>query len=145
MGYREKRAHVLFMRRSYQAYRALKERAGEELPFTLNELRILVELAINLKDCEYLGVLGEKVTSRNFSIDHATPVSRGGTHELENIVVCSHSANLAKGILTRVEFLKVVSVLKEMPPEASADFLGRLKAGGAVIRLRFLGLKKVKS
>jgi hypothetical protein len=37
--------------------------------------------------------------------------------------------------------LKLLDAMVDMSPEASSDLIGRLKAGAAVIRLRFVGRK----
>jgi hypothetical protein len=75
-------------------------------------------------------------------VDHATPLSRGGSHKLDNLIVCSRSGNLAKGIMTQEEFNKLLDAMTNISPEASLDLIGRLKTGAAVIRLRFAGRKR---
>jgi 5-methylcytosine-specific restriction endonuclease McrA len=141
---RAAKQQALFMRRSYSAYRDIRKRAGllEDLPYTLAELREEVRKALEQGECPYLAPFGVLLTVKNFSLDHRTPLSRGGEEELFNLIVCSRSANLAKGVLTEQEFRKMLKVLETMPEEASRDVIGRLKAGAAVIRLKFLGGKK---
>jgi hypothetical protein len=81
---RAKKIHSLFMRRSYAAYRDLRKRSGlTELPFTVEELREQIRTALDDGTCAYLGVLGETLTVKNFSVDHATPISRSGSHKLD--------------------------------------------------------------
>ncbi len=154
-GVLEKRRHQIFMRRSYQAYRDLEKRLNEtddglkrstkkkQLPFTLEQLRERIRLSINEGIwCPYLGQI-EKLTVRNFSIDHAVPVSRGGSlSSFDNLVVCSRSGNFAKGELTGEEFARMMQLIQDWPREAMMDVIGRLKAGAAVKRLRFLGGRK---
>lgn len=51
--------------------------------------------------CAYCGS-----TVGPFSIDHVTPVSRGGTHDFENLVVACRSCNSAKGNRPVHEFVE---------------------------------------
>jgi hypothetical protein len=44
--------------------------------------------------------------------------------------------------MTQEEFNKLLDAMVHMSPEASSDLIGRLKAGAAVIRLRFVGRKR---
>jgi hypothetical protein len=148
-GVLEKRRHQIFMRRSYHAYRNLERRDAEIrgiqskaiLPFTLEQLRGRIKTALNdLRVCPYLPE--EKLTVRNFSIDHAMPVHRGGSvSSFDNLIVCSRSANLAKGEMTDGEFRSLIRLMHEWPRESMMDVIGRLKAGAAVKRLQFLGRK----
>jgi CRISPR/Cas system Type II protein with McrA/HNH and RuvC-like nuclease domain len=156
-GVMEKRRHQIFMRRSYQAYRDLEKRCAELDPakaaakkkakkpllsFTLDQLRELIKVSINEGVwCPYLGQI-EKLTVRNFSVDHVMPVSRGGSPDsFDNLVVCSRSGNFAKGEMTGEEFAKLMQLIQDWPRESMMDVIGRLKAGAAVKRLRFLGRK----
>lgn len=45
--------------------------------------------------------------AKAYSLDHRIPVSKGGTNELENLEICSTSANKAKADLTLDEFYKL--------------------------------------
>jgi hypothetical protein len=156
----EKRRHQLFMKRSYQMYRDLEKRFNvtddglmrsprkRKLPFALEQLRDLVRVALNEQiHCPYLPL--EKLSVKNFSLDHKIPVSRGGRiADLGNLLICSKSANLAKGEMTSEEFGNLVLLMQggleglpPWPPASMNDVIGRLKAGAAVKRLRFLGRK----
>jgi hypothetical protein len=161
-GVLEKRRHQIFMRRSYQAYKDLERRFNETeeglkrrprkllLPFSLEQLRDRIKVALNEGIwCPYLGQM-EKLTVRNFSVDHVVPISRGGSvSSFGNLIVCSRSANLAKGEMTGAEFQELIGMMTDAadnganawPREAMMDVIGRLKAGAAVKRLRFLGRK----
>ena len=134
---RAKRDHRLFMQRSLSAYNNMTARCGK-LPFTVVDLRELIADRICLP-CPYMGTT---VTVKDFSLDHKTPVSRGGLSSLDNLVVCSKGGTLTKGILTSEEFQALMAILDEFPQEARGDVIGRLKAGGATKRLRFFGKKK---
>src|SRR5690606_37713498 len=39
-------------------------------------------------------------------VDHKTPLSRSGTNDIENLVPCCVSCNIAKGSMTAQEFMK---------------------------------------
>jgi 5-methylcytosine-specific restriction endonuclease McrA len=77
--------------------------------------------------CAYCGtVMGIK----DISIDHATPLSRGGYAGWSNIVLCHKSCNRAKGDLTTEEYMRLLSFLHELGPVAEKSVLSRLKASG---------------
>ena len=143
MGIMEKRRHALFMRRTYTIYRHLEERASsflgaKPMPFDLKALRDAVQAKLGTP-CPYLPEV--ILTAKNFSLDHAMPVSRGGdVAAWSNLVICSSTANLAKGELTRDEFTDLVLTMEDghWPRVAVQNVLGRLKAGGSITRLRFL-------
>lgn len=48
---------------------------------------------------------GAALTPQTRGIDHATPISRGGSHQLSNLIPVSFEANTAKGTRTLLEFL----------------------------------------
>jgi 5-methylcytosine-specific restriction endonuclease McrA len=61
-------------------------------------------------NCSHCGVkMGQHypVTSASKTIDHMTPLSRGGKHSLENISVMCLGCNSAKGNRTMAEFARV--------------------------------------
>lgn len=50
--------------------------------------------------CNYCGT---SLTGR-FTIDHIVPLTSGGTHEVENLMLCCTSCNVKKGRLSLEEF-----------------------------------------
>ncbi len=48
---------------------------------------------------------GRELTPETASLDHVTPLSRGGSHELSNLCVVDYQINTAKGTMTVEEFL----------------------------------------
>ncbi len=143
---REKKRHSLFMRRTLSVFNNMKARHKKVYPkadnidgIDLEQIRVIVQSAIRGRACRYCG---EGITEKNFSIDHLTPLERGGEWRLRNLQVITKGCNTAKGRLTHEEFSRLMSVLREFPPEVMREVLGRLKAGASVIRLQFLGRKK---
>lgn len=65
---------------------------------------------INPLRCFYTN---EGLTPQTRSIDHATPISRGGDHTMENIVPCTWAANDRKNTRTAEEFLEMLNNDKE--------------------------------
>lgn len=69
----------------------------------------------NVKPRDLLGLLGrqqyrcaltgDELTPENTTADHKIPVSRGGSHELDNIALVTAKANAAKGTMTTEEFV----------------------------------------
>lgn len=50
---------------------------------------------------------GATLTLKNVSLDHRQPLSRGGEHCMENVVLCTRQINRMKGQMTEQEFLSV--------------------------------------
>jgi 5-methylcytosine-specific restriction endonuclease McrA len=130
---RTTRDHRIFIIRTASIYRHQYDRAkaaGVELPYTLAELREHIRLGAL---CHYCPTL---ITARNLSLDHETPICRGGTWQLGNLVVCCSRCNGAKGILTGVEFGQLLSLVMHWPEEVEINLLARLQAGGHIARFR---------
>lgn len=51
--------------------------------------------------------------SKSFSIDHIIPLTRGGTHAIQNIHFCCLACNMVKSTMTHEEFKKFIE--KEQP------------------------------
>ena len=51
--------------------------------------------------CYYCGA---EISGRNKTVDHKTPISRGGTNKLENLCMCCRSCNSKKNNKTEAEF-----------------------------------------
>ena len=64
------------------------------------------------------------------SLDHRTPIARGGRHELANLAVCCERCNRLKGQLTEGEFRELLALLARTHPVARTDIERRLLAGG---------------
>lgn len=60
---------------------------------------------------------GRDLTPETASIDHIMPLSRNGSHDLENIWVIDHKVNMAKGTMTTDEF---VAMCREVANHANA-------------------------
>lgn len=97
-----------FKTRTSGMYRSLNDRhakAGVSLiALTLPEFREWAHRFIG-KSCRYCH---EKITVKNMSIDHPTPLSRGGTGEIS--VVCS-MCNKGKGDFTDAEYRDLLTGL----------------------------------
>lgn len=64
---------------------------------------------INPTRCYYTGV--ELTPGENHSLDHKTPINRGGSHAMDNIVPCDLTANTRKGNRTAEEFTVELSTV----------------------------------
>lgn len=62
---------------------------------------------------------GEKLTPENASLDHIIPISRGGTHTIENAQMLLYEVNRMKGTLTNDEFIELCAKVA-----AKSSFLG---------------------
>ena len=88
------RAHPEVLRAKSNAYRA-RARAAEG-HFTSVEWRALVESYDG--KCAYRGEAGP------LEVDHRTPLSRGGTNSIDNVLPACGRCNREKGQLTEAEF-----------------------------------------
>ena len=88
------KAHPEVLQAKSNAYRA-RARAAEG-QFTSAEWQALVER--NDGKCAYCGGLGP------LEVDHRTPLSRGGTNSIDNVLPACGNCNRKKGQLTEPEF-----------------------------------------
>ena len=65
-----------------------------------SELRDLLERSAG--KCYYCGVAGAD------TVDHRTPISRGGLHQISNLVVACRGCNFRKHSRTDVEFIEIL-------------------------------------
>jgi 5-methylcytosine-specific restriction endonuclease McrA len=70
--------------------------------------RILTREYGSSRRCYYCKRRGRK---RDFHIDHKTPLSRGGSHALENLCLACAECNIAKHTMTEEEFRNSASFL----------------------------------
>jgi len=61
-------------------------------------------LIVNLKSSEQCYYCGDFINADQKTIDHKTPLSRGGVHSKDNIVLACRSCNCKKQALTETEF-----------------------------------------
>lgn len=125
---RAKQKQSDFMRRTLSFFNAEKVRAirdGRPQPsYTLEELRLWWQ---DRTECFYRGC---KLTVKNAVPDHADPLARGGSNDLENLRLCCKPCNWQKGQLTEWEFREVLGLLGGFVPEAATDIKRRLSIGG---------------
>jgi hypothetical protein len=85
--------------------------------------------------CAYSGV---PVTALDLRVDHAIPISRGGSLGLENLCVTTDSANREKGGLTGEEYRNLLSNLEGLlqqgllHPDGYKDIRKRLRGQTAI-------------
>ena len=75
--------------------------------------------------CYYSGV---SLTLDELTVDHKTPINRGGTNELDNLCICSNHMNTAKGTMTSNEFIDLLLLIKKWE-DGGIRLLRRLKQG----------------
>ena len=118
-------------------------------PFTLNELRqdaksVMGDKADGAIKCRYCQGW---FTLAETALDHATPISRGGSLGLENLDYPCGPCNDRKGSLTVVEYLALLAFLGTQHPLARQDVLARLQRANALAqgaRRAIVQLKKLK-
>jgi 5-methylcytosine-specific restriction endonuclease McrA len=75
--------------------------------------------------CEYSGI---KLDVSDITVDHRTPIARGGTNELENLAICSNHMNTAKGRMNEYEFRSLLKIIKHWE-DGGQGILKRLNQG----------------
>lgn len=106
-GIRAKRNHALFMRRTYSAWKGLRKLGSD---VELQVLRDMVGAKIDTL-CVYCAAL---ISWRNFSVDHAVPIDRGGDSSPGNLRIICQQSNRSKGDMTETEFNNLVRALSEL-------------------------------
>jgi 5-methylcytosine-specific restriction endonuclease McrA len=112
-------------RRLLHDHRTRAKKDGAALDYGLAELRQLLESS---PCCQYCRL----PVGWNVSLDHRTPISRGGKHQLSNLAVCCSRCNSLKGMATESEFRELLRFLGLLHPVASQDLERRLLAGSQV-------------
>ncbi len=94
------------LRRAWiDAGKQIKGGIGNMDPEMKNERIKMVDLRAMLsKQNHKCALTGRELTSENCSIDHIVPLSKGGTHSIDNAQLVVAEANHAKGSLTQDEF-----------------------------------------
>lgn len=97
--------------RTRQLHATLKRRAGGAEVMSLAEFRALYGERVNgYTRCPYCFVF---LTAANISLDHRTPVARGGGHDGANLQFICRGCNTAKADRTAEEFADLMRMLDE--------------------------------
>ena len=100
---------------------------GAELP-SLDETEAAIKG--NFSDgCAYCGAKLTESGRGKVEMDHAVPISRGGGAGTENLRLCCHGDNAAKGPLTRVRVPKPASAAGHLGSWGGAEPLGQVERG----------------
>ena len=121
---------ALVNKRAYSMFRAMSVRAiedgkAEQIDFTVEDIRKAAREAIHFpcRWCERI------ITAKNFSLDHKTPICRGGSYQGFNLRIICSVCNGQKGSLIEDEFRALRAFLVTITVEAKADVLRRLGLG----------------
>ncbi len=126
-------AHTSFVEWTRTRYAGMAARMEKKklpsLPFSLEEFRADVlgvlggkeDGAVECRYCHRWFVLGE------IAVDHATPLSRGGSAGLENLDYPCSQDNARKGSLTVAEYTALLAFLDTQHPLMRKDVLSRLE------------------
>ena len=123
---------AIFTKRSRTIYAGMKERAEkqyEEMPFTLAEFRDWLRKRFAPSGATICDYSGQYVEVEKFSVDHKTPISRGGTFYFENLSICKPSENLRKGNMTAEEYYQFKQAIKSLPFGVQESIFKRLEIG----------------
>lgn len=71
---------------------------------------------------------GEELTLDTLTVDHKTPITRGGTNEMSNLCFCSSHMNTSKGTMTEEEFVSLLQLIESWE-DGGKRLLRRLKQG----------------
>lgn len=118
------RAHTAFMEFTLRQYGNMKNRMRKklknkdaELPFSLKDFRADILSVMDGKEdgailCRYCNT---HFTIEGIAVDHAKPLSRGGSPGLENLDYPCRPCNNRKGEMDPVEFKKLLAFLETIP------------------------------
>lgn len=81
--------------------------------------KMIMELIERQQFCCALS--GRQLTPETASLDHIVPLSRGGTHDLNNLWIVDHKVNAAKGTLTVEEFVSLCRDVAAYPTKHPQD------------------------
>jgi 5-methylcytosine-specific restriction endonuclease McrA len=99
-----------FMTRTRSIYAGMARRAGRKVDFSLKQLRERLTNTFNCEPfCRYCRVA---LSIKTWSLDHKTPVSRGGTYDESNTQIICLTCNHAKAERTHEEFMDLLKVLR---------------------------------
>lgn len=73
-----------------------------EIKVTKKSIRKLYDDQLGL-----CALTGDTLTPENASLDHVMPISRGGTHTIDNAQMVIHEVNRMKGSLTNDELIEL--------------------------------------
>jgi 5-methylcytosine-specific restriction endonuclease McrA len=111
---------------AYSNHRSRAKKFAETLDYTLAELRTMVAGSV-YRPCPYCHV---GLYPETFSLDHRMPTSRGGKHQLPNLVVCCQPCNELKGNMDEEEYTLFLDVIRKLAPVAQANLIRRIRSGG---------------
>ena len=80
-----------------------------ERNYTLSELKLIEKVKEENTTCYYCG---DSLKSKNRTIDHKIPISRGGQTTLDNLVVSCKRCNEEKGMMNDEEYLSFLEKFK---------------------------------
>jgi 5-methylcytosine-specific restriction endonuclease McrA len=118
------RAHTAFLEFTSRQYGNMKNRMRKklknkdaELPFSLKDFRADILSVMDGKEdgailCRYCNT---HFTIEGIAVDHAKPLSRGGSPGLENLDYPCRPCNNRKGEMDPVEFKKLLAFLETIP------------------------------
>jgi 5-methylcytosine-specific restriction endonuclease McrA len=110
-------------RRLLHDHRTRARKDGVEIRYSLHDIkRLLLDHSL----CEYC----RAVLSFQASLDHRTPISQGGRHELANLAVVCIPCQERKGLLLEDEYRQLLALVATWRPRSSSDLMARLRAGG---------------
>jgi len=127
---RERQKQKNLVRMRCNAARHNWKKRAPDLP-----LPSLDELEKHIRKCLESGCYFSKtdLTESSFGIDHKIPLKRGGTHNIENLVVVAQEINKAKGDMTDEEFMSLLSLIRTWEDKGE-NLLKKLRASTFIYR-----------
>lgn len=99
--------------KQYGHLRARAKKTGQSMPFTLAEYRAwYVAQFPDTAACAYCRV---RLTTAKPEPDHIIPLARGGSSELDNLILACHRCNVCKGELTGEEWTALLELMDRWP------------------------------
>lgn len=124
---------LIFRKRARAIYGSMKKRAAKEhrvlgFPYGIFEIWLMKQFG-TLTGASFCAYSGNLIVAENFVVDHARPISRGGSFDLSNLVLCTEKENLRKANMTAEEYRKFRQFVLSFPSEVTESIFRRLEVG----------------
>ncbi len=110
----------------YNSLISKRSRWAKENSATPQQIEELITLFIG-KPCFYCR---EKLDAKNISLDHITPIKKGGAMNIRNLTIICKRCNCRKGSLRRSSFLKLLLFLETINECEKNEVLRKLSSRG---------------
>jgi 5-methylcytosine-specific restriction endonuclease McrA len=114
------RCKKLTKKKLYNKLMGAKSRWAKQNDCNLEEMEVFIVAGLGY--CPYC--LGE-LDVKNMSLDHKTPIDRGGDKHIDNLIICCLRCNRCKGVLTENEYRKLLQFISTFKEDVVRNYILR--------------------